>query len=521
MTKNTTSVQTGKTATSSLATLLKKRPARDANALLADIAALTKLAGHAKNPGVAEKVLSWCETAAKRKLDATQRCLLDFYTANAWICRHHERKNASNAAWEQPEIEKAIYHLRKAVDDPAFLFFDELLRCRILTLSGNQHGYMGDFIHAIEYWDRAIETDTRFGMALGNRGKGIAEYAELIGDDTLKPVFLGMATDNLEAATDDDARYFGDEQGKEYFRAELEKIDATLSGSDSDAAPVCGTPRQTDKPGKNRNFRKWCLTEKLYLNPYNDLCQANAAAYDIMEQPVSNPSPLHIMPPAIRFLSQIRQEYIAARHLCHEALSSKVLRDARKSENAETDRKGWSLAVETLKLACRSAWSLLPKIARTVNLYFDLKLPDGKTGLKTVWYKNGNPAEGLADAFAGSTNWPLRGLFWLSKALPPERLSPSTDPHSLLLKAIAEELGHRYLRIVELDLPSGQIVDGTLSRRKLEDATLKALVLARGAIVYLTQAISIEETRKKIQAESHAGGNVYPDIPASPAGETP
>ena len=98
MTKNTTSVQTGKTATSSLATLLKKRPARDANALLADIAALTKLAGHAKNPGVAEKVLSWCETAAKRKLDATQRCLLDFYTANAWICRHHERKNASNAA---------------------------------------------------------------------------------------------------------------------------------------------------------------------------------------------------------------------------------------------------------------------------------------------------------------------------------------------------------------------------------------------------------------------------------------
>ena len=103
----------------------------------------------------------------------------------------------------------------------------------------------------------------------------------------------------------------------------------------------------------------------------------------------------------------------------------------------------------------------------------------------------------------------------------PKILSPSTDPHSLLLKTIAEELGHRYLRIVELDLPSGQIVDGTLSRRKLEDATLKALGLARGAIVYLTQAISIEETRKKIQAESHAGGNVYPDISASPAGETP
>ena len=50
MTKNTTSVQTGKTATSSRATPPKKRPARDANALLADIAALTKLARTHEKP---------------------------------------------------------------------------------------------------------------------------------------------------------------------------------------------------------------------------------------------------------------------------------------------------------------------------------------------------------------------------------------------------------------------------------------------------------------------------------------
>ncbi len=55
MTKNTTSGQTDQTSTPSLATLLKKRPARDVNALLADIAAL---AGQAKNPNAAEKALS-------------------------------------------------------------------------------------------------------------------------------------------------------------------------------------------------------------------------------------------------------------------------------------------------------------------------------------------------------------------------------------------------------------------------------------------------------------------------------
>ncbi len=354
---------------------------------------------------------------------------------------------------------------------------------------------MGDFIHAIEYWDRAIETDTSFGIALGNRGKAIAEYADLMADDTLKPVFLGTATDNLAAATDDDARDYGDAQGREYFHAELEKIEAPLPDTDSDTAITCGIFPRMDKPGKNKEFRKWCLSEKLYLNPYNDLCCANAA-YDIMEQPVSGTSPLRIMPPAIRFISQIRHEYVAIRHLYHEALSSKALQ-TRRDMNAETDRKGWSLAVETLKLAYRSVWSLLPRIALTVNLYFALELPEAKTGLKTVWYKNGNPTKGLADAFAGSTNWPLRCLFWLLRARPPERLLPSIDLHSPLLKTIAETLGHRYLRIVKLDSPSGQIVDSTLSRRTLEHATLRALLLARAAIVYLTQAISIEEAHKK------------------------
>ena len=521
MTKNTTSKQTGQNTTPSLATLLKKRPARDVNTLFADIAALTALAGQAKNPGVAEKTLSWCKTAAKRKLDATHRCLLDFYTAKAWICLHHKKKNASNAAWEQPEIERAIYHLRKTVDDPAFLFFDELLRCRILTLLGNQYGYTGDFIHAIEYWDRAIETDTSFGMALGNRGKVIAEYADLMADDTLKPAFLNMATNNLAAAINDNARYYGDAQGREYFRAELEKIEATLPDTNSDAAITCRIFTRIDKPGKNKGFRKWCLSEKLYLNPYNDLCRANTAAYDIMEQPVPGPSPLRIMSPAIRFMSQIRHEYVTIRHLCHEALSSKALQ-IRRDTNTETDRKGWSLAVETLKLACRSAWSLLPKIALSINLYFALELPEAKTGLKTVWYKNGNPAEGLADVFACSTNWPLRGLFWLSRALPPERLLPSIDPHSPLLKNITETLEYRYLRIVELDSPSGQIVDSTLSRRTLEHITLKALRLARAAIVYLTQAISIEEARKKDLEKKRDTVNIYPDIPASPhTAETP
>lgn len=512
MARQPASSPAAKTAAPSLSALLKKRPERDTKALLADIAALNGLAGQSRRPEATEKALAWCEVASRRKLDAAGRGLVNFYAAHAWIGRHHERKNTSGA-WEQPEIEKAIFHLKKAVDDPAFLFFDELLRCQNLTLLGNQYSYVGDFIHALEYWDRAIETDTSFGMALGNRGKGIAGYAGLIADDSLTPVFLGMALDNLAASIDEDARYYGDEQGREYFRAELEKIEATLTDPGSETALARLSAMRTEKSGKDKGFRKWCLSKKLYLNPYNDLCRVNAAAFDIMEQPGVRPAALSILPPPIRFLSQLRREYIAARRLCHDAVTSRALRGIRKGENLPGETESWQLAVESLKLAYRPAWALLPKIAHIVNGYFDLRLPESRIGLKTVWYKNGHPSEGLADVFSGSANWPLRGLFWLSKSLPSERGSPSLEPRSALLKTLAEELDKRCLRVVELDSPDGQIIGGTLSRRQLEGATLKVLGLARAAIVYLTQAIAFEEAKKTAQKNSRPAASVHSSEP--------
>ena len=67
--------------------------------------------------------------------------------------------------------------------------------------------------------ENAAETDSRFGMALGNRGKSIAEYAELPAMAPQKTAFLKIACENLADATADNARYYGDEQGKQYFLA--------------------------------------------------------------------------------------------------------------------------------------------------------------------------------------------------------------------------------------------------------------------------------------------------------------
>lgn len=133
-----------------------------------------------------------------------------------------------------------------------FRFWTSSLRCKILTGLGNQFAFMGHFISALTYWDRAIEIDPAFGMALGNRGKGIAEYAELIADDDKKPVFFGIALENLLASTSDTARYFGDGQGKEYFRAEQEKIEAMLYNPDDKTSLACATSVKGGQSGKKQ-----------------------------------------------------------------------------------------------------------------------------------------------------------------------------------------------------------------------------------------------------------------------------
>lgn len=102
-------------------------------------------------------------------------------------------------------------------------------------------------------------------------------------------------------------------------------------------------------------------------------------------------------PQAFRFLLQIRLEYIAARQLACDSIHAKAVRKVKKNglANTENEPLAYSLAMESLKLAYRSAYSLLPKIAQVIRLYFRLKPDHGKTGLKNVWYRDGNPANGL------------------------------------------------------------------------------------------------------------------------------
>ena len=73
---------------------------------------------------------------------------------------------------------------------------------------------------------------------------------------------------------------------------------------------------------------------------------------------------------------------------------------------------------EDLQPAFRSAYSLFDKIGQFLNDYFQIGLAAGEVNFRKVWSKRSSSSGSqIRPTFAGRRNWPLRGLYILSKDL--------------------------------------------------------------------------------------------------------
>ena len=138
----------------------------DAEAALNHLARLIDLAFVFKHVDGTKRALQVGEGIGKRSLAPTQTAILNYYLSNAWANRRQLDRPAGKDEWkwEQPEIEKQIIHLRRALVSDGFPELDTLRRCQILTNLGNLLNTVGRFVEAIGYWDQALAILPSFGM---------------------------------------------------------------------------------------------------------------------------------------------------------------------------------------------------------------------------------------------------------------------------------------------------------------------------------------------------------------------
>ncbi|MCW5963618.1 MAG: hypothetical protein KIT83_06240 [Bryobacterales bacterium] len=442
------------------------------------------------------------------KLASSLGALTHYFRANIWSTRG--RIGGSGAEWNchQTELQNELLELRRAITHPGFPDLSKLRKCQIYTNLANGLSFLGRFIEAVEMWDRAIALIPRFAAANGNRAIAFCHYGYSLYDPGHAELLIAAANDGFAQALADEALYEGTdkERLRVYFAREWQALN--LSAEHYRCGRLLLKRRYSHGRSKSeRAYRQWCLRQRLFLNPLNDTGPSSIAARDILTLPtiVAPIEPTGCGPPAaIGFFNQMKQEFVSARYLCYEALQPRPLhfsdRDVLLYDT--WDDPAYALATEKLRMSFRMAYSLFDKIAHFLNAYFELGRKGLNGSFRKVWLDpTDRKGKVLAPAFTARENWPLRGLYWLSKDLFEDGFQEAMEPDAAELNDIRNHLEHKYLQLhMEGPLSVAKSEQETLRRsltvEEFEEKTILILKLARAALIYLSLSVHREEQER-------------------------
>jgi hypothetical protein len=445
-----------------------------------------------------------------------RNAMLDFGRANALAAERYQ----TNWQWEQPNLAREIYYLRRAVLHESFGRIPEASRCKILNNLGNRLNVAGRIIEALEYWRRVLEIQPNFGMALSNRARFLAAYAGVLEDDSEKALFLLQAHKEATAALAPQAIYYSADD--ERLRSTLTRLKERI-GSAMDKGGITHedpfSSEDTFDNDEERTYRHWCLVNYLYLNPLNDLGPYAIAAEDSLRLGV------HVVPVDAphkfdSFYDQMKQEYVSARWLLYEALTAKLPHSSDKDVllGVTEPRQSLSLATEKIKTAFRVSYSLFDKIGFFLNGYMGLGIPEKQVSFRTLWRTR--EKDPIRKEFEVTSNQSFCALYWLAKDFFEKANDEVAEPQARGLSEIRNYIEHKYLRVTVDECPSVPDDDLALvvSRKQLELKALHLLKLARSALVYLAFGVLFEERRRE-PAFAAMPIEVLPSIPHLPDAE--
>jgi len=488
-------------------------PSADAIRLLGE---LIDYCGDKALPKGCRRAIDLAHALLERPLGPEDRTVLNYFTANAWGSLHSCKTNEQRWAWEEEELASQILHLRRALLDEGFALVPAYRQCEILVNLGNLMSHVGRFVDALQYWQRAMEINSDFGMAVGNLGMGLFTYARCLHDTGHAALFLRRSYEELSRAVTLD---LPSDAAREAFERRRQRIEegaakgVLKSTANWDGFSLGSSPDEV-------RYRKWSLDNVLFVNPLNDLVRRSIAACDALTVPSIAVS-IGEGPYYAGFYDQMKQEYVSARFLLWEGITQEGVHfsDRGVKQYDTLDYPVYGLFAEKLGISFRMAYSILDKVAFFVNHYFDLGCPASKVSFRTIWYSAQKRKNGLRPDLSSKKNLPLRGLFWLSLDLFSDEpgFRDSIEPNGRDIHEIRRHLEHKYVKLHAEGWPGsvrGIGLDAPLAYSlALEDFQLKAMQLlhmVRSALIYLSLSVHVEETER---ARKRPKGVIVPGIP--------
>lgn len=429
------------------------------------------------------------------------RVILKFYEANCFGAIAKTKSSDADYLWGWNNDEKIseILALRQALSEQGFPKIDSLFQCKILTNLGNSLNHLGRFVEALKYWDKVLAINPNFAIALGNKGVGLVSYARSLYDHGHAGILVENAKINLERVISGDALWDSGSQpdAKEYFSQYLEYSKNILSDIEYNFEFDLNQYSLGDTDNEV-NYRQWCLNNRLFLSPLNDaIISQSAAAQDVMHLP-SHTYGIEESPRFPNYYNLLKQEYVTARHMLYKGINC----DTQHSSDNEVllldgfDGVQFGYRAEQLKIAYRLAYSMFDKIALFLNDYFSVGLKARAVCFRKIWGEKNQESKAfeLYPCFSDCQNWPLRGLYYLSKDLFDKDFLDVSLPDSHELAKLRNLTEHRFLSLQIYPVSVQNTETHTyITTSDFEKKTLRILSMAREALIYLSLAMYREE----------------------------
>lgn len=409
-------------------------------------------------------------------------------------------------------IEKALFNYRKCLD---LLTYSELnkekyvpyvlgLKLNLLTNYGNLLDHCGRKIAAIICYREVLNINPDFNMARGNIGIAFLHYSLLVHDPTHRDYLNHFAYKYMiEAIEDNSGQVYP--QAKEHFRRGISRY--TQEYVEEVLQKPLKIPEYDLGEDDEVEYRRWCLSKHLFLNPLNDLpIEHSCFAADVLSLPsILTDIQRKDIPVYFGMFNQIKEEYIYARYLCYTAahLIGKVHFADKETYLVNLyDYPQYSIRIENLKMAFRALYSLFDKIAFFINCYWELGIKERDISFRNIWKDSIKGKYKLRNQLDIEKNYALKSIWWIYKDFK-YKFGEAQKPEAQKLNVLRNALEHKYVKVhsdllwkIEKPYVDSELIYH-INEGELYTLTLELIYMVRELIIDLTLAVHIEEDNKR------------------------
>ena len=434
--------------------------------------------------------------------EGEDRIRLLYYWSNTYssiiATKHNDHDYVSN--WKQLEGVQNILLLRRAIREPSFDTKNRIVARQIRTNLANRLHAIGRPVAANEERLRVLEYDPLFAKALAGQARGIACYARQLYDQNHILILLAAARSLYDAALGTDAFWeSGDSDSiTPSLLEERNRITDHLHRNQYDENYNLNQWSLGDTE-EERSYRRWCLRNRLFLNPLNEAYTVSVAATDVLHLP-SHSYGMEDVPRFPAYYNLMKQEYISARYrlyrATHEDDSNFMMRDVLMLDSGEGQALGHY--TEDLRSAFRSTYAIFDKVGLFLNDYFQIGLEPRKVSFRGVWYANRRHGDAdIRPEFINHRNLPLCGLYFLSQDLFDEDFKEVAEPDAANLAQLRQQLEHRFLSFRHFSTERSTDTHQFIAIDDFENKALRLLKMGREALIYLSLAMHRKEKSRQ------------------------